>query len=78
MDKMEKFLSDVDGLWKKMMVDLHSVGNTAKQVLSHWHEYSTNLQPLLNWFDKAEAVIHKDEETQLVCYIINSNIKFLN
>ncbi|KFM65657.1 Nesprin-1, partial [Stegodyphus mimosarum] len=36
MDKVEKFLCDVDGLWKKMMVELHSVGNTANQVLKHW------------------------------------------
>lgn len=63
---MEKFLSDVDGLWKKMMVDLHSVGNTAKQVLTHWQEYTKNLSPLQTWFDKAEVVITQDTETQLV------------
>ncbi|GFY40265.1 nesprin-1 [Trichonephila inaurata madagascariensis] len=65
MDKVEKFLSDVDGLWKKMMVELHSVGNTANQVLKYWKLYSGNVSNLLTWLDKAEMVIKKDTETQL-------------
>lgn len=68
MDKLERFLSDVDGLWKKMMVELHSIGNTSNQVLNFWKIYSANSPALLNWLDNAENAIKKDTDFQLVSY----------
>ncbi|XP_054713817.1 LOW QUALITY PROTEIN: muscle-specific protein 300 kDa-like [Uloborus diversus] len=64
-DKLEKFLADVDGLWKKMMVELHSVGNTSQEVLNQWQRYSNGLQPLMKWLDQAELALRKDAEYQL-------------